>query len=148
MESQRVSSGKLVGFQWKAFLKKILLDFLLNSGGFHQANPDLNPGGFPVEFHWDSGRIPLGFQWNSSGIPEEILLGFWWKMLGFRWNFCRDSAFFLLGGSNYYTNAIFQENQEELETSFLCRKRQNFIEKLPMFDFKYLLVSSLGFSGM
>ena len=83
-----------MGFQCKAFLKKILLDFLRNSGGFHQANPDLNPGGFPVEFHWDSGRIPLGFQWNSSGIPVEILLGFRWKMLGFRWNFRRDSAFF------------------------------------------------------
>ena len=94
VESQQVSGGKPAGFQCKAFLKKFLLDFLRNSGGFHQANPDLNPGGFPVEFHWDPGRIPLGFQWNSSGIPVEILLGFRWKMLGFRWNFCRDSAFF------------------------------------------------------
>ena len=100
VESQRVSGEKPAGFQCKAFLKKILLDFLRNSGGFHQANPDLNPGGFPVEFHWDSSRIPLGFQWNSSGIPVEILLGFRWKMLGFRWNFRQDSAFFSLGELN------------------------------------------------
>ena len=55
--------------------------------------------------------------------------------------------------SCYYTNAIFQENQEELETSFFCRKRQNLLilnmlEKLTMFDFKFLLVSFLGLSGM
>ena len=29
--------------------------------------------------------------------------------------------------SYYYTNAIFQENQEELETNFFCRKRQNLL---------------------
>ena len=78
------TAGFPAGFRCKAFLKKIPLDFLRNSGGFHQANPDLNPGGFPVEFHWDSSRILLGFQWNSSGIPVEILLGFQQKMLGFR----------------------------------------------------------------
>ena len=68
----RHSGGKPVGFQCKAFLKKILLDFLRNSSSFHQANLDLNPGGFPVEFHWDSGRIPLGFQWNPSGNPIGV----------------------------------------------------------------------------
>ena len=73
VESRPVSSGKKAGFQCKAFLKKILLDFLRNSGGFHQANPDLNPGRFQVEFHWDSGRILLGFQWNSSGNPIGVL---------------------------------------------------------------------------
>ena len=45
------------------------------------------------------------------------------------------------------------KTRKELETSFLCRKRQNLLilntfEKLTTFDFKFLLVSSLGFSGM
>ena len=55
--------------------------------------------------------------------------------------------------SYHYTNEVFQKNQEELETSFLWRKRQNLLilntfEKLTMFNFKFLLISSLGFSGM
>ena len=94
-ESQQVpqvSGGKMAGFRWKtsrkpvcfqrkAHLRKFLLELPWNSGGFHQAKSNLNPGNFPMELQWNPTGIlvefiPLETQWesfcDSGGISPRI----------------------------------------------------------------------------